>query len=228
LCTRAILPQLRQLCAVTTKYEKYEKIASVFDQDSLPLTAAYIAGLPYGLDSYPKCRVRTAVTQLVIERFPRALEHDGVDRAFAERIRDAVGQSEWMPETLGTALRILTRDTVFSSDAEYNEWNFKISGELFARPIYRMLMYVISPSLVMLGAQRRWSAFREGTTLSAKSHANGGEVTLTFPAHLYTRLVVTGFGEAFRASLVAARARGIRIDLDDVQPDHARWSVTWE
>jgi hypothetical protein len=200
----------------------------VFDPDSLPLTAAYVRALPHGLDSYPKCRVRTAVTQMVIERFPQALDHSGVDRAFAQRLRTAVSQGEWMPETLGTTLRILTRDTVFASDDEYDEWNFQIAGELFARPFYRVLMYVVSPTLVMLGAQRRWSAFREGTTLAAKPHASGGEVVLTFPPHLYTPLVVAGFGQAFRASLVAARARGVTVALEDVQPDRARWSVTWE
>ena len=231
---RADLPQLQfheagQNCEANAAiHEKCEKIAVVFDPDSLPLTAAYVAGLPQGLDSYPKCRVRTAVTQLVIERFPHALEHAGVERAFVDRLRAAVSHGEWMPEALGTTVRILTRDAVFASDDEYNEWNFQIAGELFARPFYRVLMYVVSPTLVMLGAQRRWSAFREGTTLSAKPHANGGEVVLTFPARLYTPLVVAGFGQAFRASLVAARARGIKIELEDVQPDRARWSVVWD
>ena len=200
----------------------------MFDPDALPLTAAYVAGLPRGLDSYPNCRVRTAVTQLVIEQFPQAFSHAGVDAAFAERLRAAVAQGEWMPEALGTAARILTRETVFASDDDFNEWSFKISSELFARPFYRVLMYVISPSLVMLGAQRRWSAFREGTTLAAKSQAKGGEIVLTFPAHLYTRLVLGGFGQAFRASLIAARARAVKVELDDAQPERARWSVAWE
>jgi hypothetical protein len=168
------------------------------------------------------------VTQLVLERFPQALDHAGVERAFVDRVRSSVSHGEWMPEALGTAVRILTRDAVFATDDEYNQWNFEIAGELFARPFYRVLMYVVSPTLVMLGAQRRWSAFREGTTLAARPHANGGDVVLTFPARLYTPLVVAGFGQAFRASLVAARARGVKVALEDVQPDRARWSVTWE
>jgi len=200
----------------------------VFDPDSLPLTAAYIAGLPHGLDSYPRCRVRTAVTRAVIERFPRVLEHPGVDGVFVDRLRTAMREGEWMSEALGTATRILTRDAVFESDAQYNEWTFEIANELFARPFYRALMYVVSPSLVMLGASRRWNAFREGTTLTAKPGANGGDITLSFPPNLYTALVLEGFGHAFRASLAAARARGVRVELVEAGSESARWVVGWE
>jgi hypothetical protein len=202
--------------------------AVVFDPDSLPLSEAYIAGLPEGLDSYPRCRVRTAVTRLITERFPKLLEHPGIDPAFSVRLRAALDQGEWMPEAIGTVTRILMRDVIFESDGQYNEWTFEISKELFARPFYRALMYVVSPSLVMLGASRRWNAFREGTTLVAKVQGKGGDIALSFPAGLYTPLVLDGFGHAFRASLVAARARNIRLELVDVQPQSARWSVDWD
>jgi hypothetical protein len=199
----------------------------VFDPGSLPRTAAYVAGLPAGLDSYPKCRVRTAVTRLIIERFPQALDHAGLEKAFVDQLRGALERGEWMPETMGTATRILTRDAVFESDAQYNDWTFEIANELFARPFYRALMYVMSPSLVMLGASRRWNAFREGTTLTSKSAGNGGDITLTFPPHLYTPLVLEGFGHAFRASLAAARARDVRVELAEVSADRARWVAGW-
>jgi len=51
---------------------------------------------------------------------------------------------------------------------------------------------------------------------------------LNFPPHLYTPLVLEGFGHAFRASLVAARARNVRLALEDVQPESARWSAVWD
>jgi hypothetical protein len=200
----------------------------VFDPASLPRTAAYLAELPEGLDSYPRCRVRTAVTRAIVERFPDALDHSAVDRAFVDRLRATLDQGEWMPEALATTTRILTRDAVFESDEQYYEWTFEIANELFARPFYRVLMYVMSPALVILGASRRWNAFREGTTLTAKNKPNGGEVTLEFPPRLYTPLVLEGFGHAFRASLVAARARNVQVELAEVAVERARWAATWE
>jgi len=201
---------------------------AVFDPDGLPLTAAYLAALPQGLDSYPSCRVRTTVTRLIIDRFPHVLDHAGIDRTFVDRLRSSFEQGEWMPETIATAVRALARDTIFASDAEYNGWSFEAAKEVFARPVYRVLMYVLSPSIVVLGASRRWNAFREGTHLSAKPHAKGGDIELKFPPNLFPAFVVGGFGEAFRASLVAARAHGVRVDLQEVTADRARWSIGWD
>jgi hypothetical protein len=200
----------------------------VLDSDLLPLSAAYIAALPRGLDSYPKCRVRTTVSRLTLERFPKLLAHPGISDAFKERLQTALTGGEWMPETVGTTLRILTREVVFESDAEYNDWTFEISSEVFRRPAYKVLMYVMSPTLVMLGATRRWNAFREGSKLVANVSGNRGDILLTFPPQLYTELVLQGFGQAFRASLVAARARNVRLTLEDAQPESARWSATWD
>ena len=200
----------------------------MLDPNSLPLSAAYVAALPRGLDSYPQCRVRTAVSRLTLERFPKLLAHPGIADEYKQRLRGALADGEWMPETVGTTLRILTREIVFESDADYKAWTFEISSEVFRRPAYRVLMYVMSPALVMLGATRRWNAFREGTKLVANVSGNVGDIRLTFPAQLYPLLVLEGFGEAFRASLVAARARNVQLALDDAQPEGARWSVSWD
>ena len=201
---------------------------AVLDPKLLPLAAAYLAALPEGLDSYPDCRIRTEVTQLVLDRFPRILEHPGVASGFAERVRSSLEEGEWMSEALGVAVRMMTRDSMFASDAEYDDWTFELSMKLYERRVYRVLMYVISPSLVMMGATRRWNAFRQGTTLVAKSNGRGGDIDLAFPPRLYTRLVLGGLGQAFRAALVAARARGVRVELDEVERDRAHWSVTWD
>jgi len=202
--------------------------AAVLDPDSLPLSAAYVAALPQGLDSYPRCRVRATVTRLTVERFPQLLDHPGIGSAFRERLQGALAAGEWMSEAVGTAVRILTREVVFENDAQYFAWTFDIASEIFKRPVYKVLMYVVSPALVMLGATRRWNTFREGTKLVANVHGSAGDIVLNFPPRLYTPLVLEGFGHAFRASLVAARARNVRLALEDVQPESARWSAVWD
>jgi hypothetical protein len=200
----------------------------VFDPAALPLAAAYLARLPEGLDSYPSCLVRTEVTQLLLEKFPHVLDHPGVAPAFADRLREELGRGEWMSEATGVAVRMVTRDSIFQNDAEYDDWALEMSRELYTRRVYRVLMYLISPSLVILGAARRWNAFRQGTTLVATPHSRGGDIELAFPPHLYTPLVLGGLGQAFRAALEAARARNAKITLGEAQVDRARWSVTWD
>ena len=200
----------------------------MFHPGLLPLAASYLERLPEGLESYPSCLVRTEVTELVLQRFPHVLDHPGVAPVFADQLRKTLEQGEWMSEAMGIAVRMIARDTIFKSDAEYDDWTFEISKELYTRRVYRVLMYLISPSLVVLGAARRWNAFRQGTNLVAKPHSSGGEIELAFPPHLYTPLVLGGLGQAFRAALEAARARNARVKLDEVEADHARWSVTWD
>ena len=126
------------------------------------------------------------------------------------------------------AVRLLVRDVAFESDPDYYRWYFDVAGRLFAKPFYRVLMYVVSPTLVVLGAQRRWSAFREGTTLSAKIDKNQGELELAFPPMLYPELTLRGFGEAFRASIAAARARNPAVELVEATAERGRWTSGWK
>ena len=199
-----------------------------FDPAVFPRTAAFLAALPGGLDAYPRCRVRTAVTREIIDQFPKALDTPGIDPAVVELLRRELQGGEWMPEAHGLLVRLLVRDVLFQSDADYHRWYYDIASKIFAKPLYRVLMYVVSPTLVMLGAQKRWAAFREGTTLSAKIDRNQGEIELKFPEKLYPELILVGFGEAFRASVVAARARNAKVELIEVAAERARWKASWQ
>ena len=97
----------------------------------------------------------------IVDEFPRLLEHPGVAPEVRRRLVESMNAGEWMLDSQGMALRLLVRDIAFTSDADYHRWYFDISGRLFAKPFYRFLMYVVSPTLVVLGATKRWAAFRE-------------------------------------------------------------------
>lgn len=200
---------------------------ALFDPESLPRTAAYLASLPDGLDSYPRCRVRTVVTREITDEFPAVLDHPGVDPEVRALLRRSIDGGEWMLDARGMALRLLVRDIAFETDATYHRWYFDVAGRVFAKPLYRFLMYVVSPTLVMLGATKRWAAFREGSTLTARLERNRGELELAFPRHLYPELTLVGFGEAFRASVLAARGREPKVELVEASADRGRWSLEW-
>lgn len=199
-----------------------------FDPDVFPRTAAYFAALPGGFEAYPACRVRTAITREITDVFPKALDSPGIDSTVVDVLRRSLQRDDWMPEAHGVLIRLVIRDVAFQADADYHRWYYDIAAKIFAKPIYRVLMYVVSPTLVMLGAQKRWAAFREGTTLSARIDRNQGEIELKFPERLYPELLLVGFGEAFRASVVAARARNAKVELIEAAPERARWKIGWQ
>jgi hypothetical protein len=199
-----------------------------FDPVALPYTAAFFGGLPNGLDSYPHCRVRSIVSREIVQEFPFVMEHAGADAQIMKRLRESMDQGEWMPDAQGMVLRLLVRDLAFKSDADYHRWYYEISGRLFAKPFYRFLMYVVSPTLVLLGATKRWAAFREGSVMNATVSGNQGQAELRFPDGLYPVVTLGGFGETIRAALVAARARNARVDLVEATPTLGRWKLAWQ
>jgi hypothetical protein len=93
------------------------------------------------------------VTREITDQFPKVLDRSGIDPAVVERLRQSIAQGEWMPDAHGNLIRLLVRRV--RHRCRYHRWYFDIAGKIFAKPIYRMLMYVVSPTLVMLGAQRR-------------------------------------------------------------------------
>jgi hypothetical protein len=198
-----------------------------FDPRSLPRTAEYVDALPDGMASYAECRVRTDVSNEVFRRFPQVLEHLGISPEMVSLLRETSRGDDWMPDVHGVLARLLVRDSICESDQQFSEWSYDVAGAVFKRPLFRVLMYVLSPTLVLMGAGRRWAAFRRGTTLTAEVRGNGGMVELRYPDKLYTPLILEGFVAAFRASLVAARAVETRIELVESLPGRARWSASW-
>lgn len=198
-----------------------------FDAKALPHAAAYVASLPHGLDSFPECRVRTVVNQFIAERHPEVFRHPGIPASFRTLAAERARRLDWVPEVVGITARLLVRDIVHRSDTEYYAWMYDLASEVFSRPFYRTLWYVMSPTLVLTGASKRWNTLREGTTLTATNHARGGELTLRYPPGMYLRMSLLGFSEAFRASLVASRAKHPEVQLDDREPGIARWKLGW-
>jgi hypothetical protein len=198
-----------------------------FDPTSLPHTAAYFRGLPNGLESYPNCQVRADVAAEILRLFPQILEHPGISPEVVKTIRDSLAKKDWMPDVQGVVARLLVRDIACETDEEYLDWSYRVAGELFKRQIFKVLMYVLSPTLVLLGTEKRWGTFRRGTMLKSRVDNHSAITELAFPTNLYTPVVLSGFGEAFRASLAAARATDPRVELVEATSERACWSVRW-
>jgi hypothetical protein len=198
----------------------------LIDPEVAPRAAEYLLGLPNGLDSYPECQVRSELTREIFKRFPQIPTHPALAPELRERLRD-LGRDEWMSDVVGVVARIMVRDVVVPTDEELDRWSFEVAGEIFAKPVYRMLMYVLSPTLVLMGATKRWSAFRRGSTLTSRFDGHSATAELRFPRNLYNPLVLRGFGHAFRASLTAARASDPKVELVETSPEIGRWTVSW-
>jgi hypothetical protein len=122
--------------------------------------------LPQGLETFPECRVRGEVFDDVRLRFPeigRDPMLPGVVTAFFK----GEYSNRWMPEVVGQTVNLMIRDAALPTDDAFHKWSYETSSRLFRDSPFRVLMKLVSPTLLVMGAAQRWSAMHAGTTLEA-------------------------------------------------------------
>jgi hypothetical protein len=194
---------------------------ATIDRARLPQTAAYFASLPNGLESFPSCRIRDIAVEPYANAFGSIASEPGLPPAVADLLRGSAKKSAY-PEVVFQVAHLVVRDLAFASDAAYFEWQFQANVSVFDRPILRNLMRLVSPTLVVLGATKRWTAFHEGTDLTAGRIASAGARSETlayvkYPARLFSRLFLVGLEQAFLAALLASRAKDPRVKLGGIE-----------
>jgi len=199
---------------------------TTLDPVRFPRASAYLSQLPYGLDSFPECTCRTDVARIILDEFPTLLA-TGLPPGLPRILTTAVRSKDVIPDVWGVLLRLMLRDGGVPDDASFLKWHAEMSAKVFATPMYRMLMHVLSPTLVLAGAQRRWNAYRTGTHLSSEGDKRGATLKLAYPKGLYTHLVVRCYAELFRASLQAAKAQDVLIAVTSHTPTETTYSLSW-
>jgi hypothetical protein len=199
----------------------------VRDGDEGPSFERYVAGLPGGLDAFPAAQAKGSVIRSVIEAQP-----DEVLRGLPAPIRglaiDPPIDSDWVPEVHFGALVHAVAEARGYSAREHCAWLRACNRALFASPLYRILMTVVSPEAMLRHAGKRWSNFHRGSTLDLDGFADdGARVTLRFPAGLFDLLVLRGFAEAFAAALEAAHARDPIVEIEARGAGFARYLARW-
>src|SRR5262245_41883343 len=132
-----------------------------------PLLAAYLERLPYGVESYATCRAKASVYLDALSSRPLSPKPGELPEPIERLIRERASYNEWIPEVCQNSILLAIADTHFAdrSADEFQEWVYGRNQRLFAKPLYRVLFFVLSPERLLVGAERRWSAFRRGTKL---------------------------------------------------------------
>lgn len=200
---------------------------ALLDPSRFPAAAAYLRSVPGGLGAHPECQAVGDMLRVTLDEFPGLLEDPGVSAPVRQAI-ETVRSSDWVPDVLNVTVRLMARDREFATDAEYLAWNKERSLRVFETPLYRVLMFVMSPTLVLMGATRRWGKFRRGTTLRGKGTGKGARLQLEFPDRLYNELMLRTYAASFDAALVAAGATGPDVELVEQTPTRAAWAAVWK
>ncbi len=202
-----------------------------FPADRYPVTARYLDSLPNGLDSYPECLARTDARDNVKREFPE-IGNDSdlppiIGDFFHNRYKD-----NWIPEVVGGALLLLARDVGFKSDDDFLAWCYKGHSSLYLKPHYKIIIYILSPTLLLSGATSRWSTFHRGSTLTPQPIVKQGNffqgyATLTFPSRLFNELLLRVQRGAYQAAIDATRVKESQILLTEITDTSASLSFRW-
>jgi hypothetical protein len=203
----------------------------MLDPTRFPLASAYLENLPRGFDSFPQCRVRVLVFEPIGKEYPAL--GDGLPAGpLSALLRGAISSNDWVPEVVGQIANLMLRDACLESDAEYFDWSYRASESAFDKPLVRNLMRLISPTLLVMGASRRWSTMHDGTQLESTPVVSAGDRMQTigrlrFPDGIFPPLFLQGLTAAFSAALALARGRGIEVKLRDQTATSADYVVSW-
>jgi hypothetical protein len=203
----------------------------MLDASQFPSASAYLRSLPAAWDSFPGCRVRALVFEHIGKQHSD-LAQAAPDGPLRQLLKKRVESNEWVPEVVGQVANLMVRDRYFASDEAYCEWTYEMSLNSFGKPLLRQLMRLMSPSLLVLGAAKRWSALHVGSELSTSAVRNLGErleVTghLQFPEGVFPELFLVGLCPAFRAAMSLSRGRDVTVTLAARKPSSADYVVNW-
>jgi hypothetical protein len=193
-----------------------------------PRVERYLAGLGKGVDGLPGAKAKGSLVRSVLEGQPAA----ELTPRLPPQVRPVVVEppvgSAWVPETYFATIFHAVADLRGLSDADVLAWSRARNRALFSNPVYRLLMAVGSPAAMLRHAGLRWSQWHRGSALAFEGFSDAGAwLSLTFPAGLYDRLLLSAFGEALAAALEMGGATDPVVRVESEAAGVARYLARW-
>ena len=155
--------------------------------DRFPRMTAYLESLPRGTESYPAATSKASLIRHMQESMPFEASPGELPEALHALWEAPPPSSSWVPTAQFLALTLAYGDAHFPREADFLEWLYGLSAALYAKPLYRFLMYVATPRQLVHGAAKRWHQFHQGTDLELAEEGDGQAIlAVRFPPKLYT------------------------------------------
>jgi hypothetical protein len=197
------------------------------DRQSYPRLAAYLDQLPDGLDSFPECEAKVSIHRTVSAFANEPLR--GLPPVLQAHLDDVAPAEQWIPQCHTLALILAIVEARALAPEEESRWIRSAAGLLFSTPMYRLLIWAVSPRLMIKGADIRWSAFFRGSSLHATLDEGEAEIELRAPPTLFDRSLALIFTDVLRSALSYSEydSSSVQLELVDFEPGSVRYSVSW-
>lgn len=187
-----------------------------FDRARFPTLALYLDRVG-GLGALPACQAKASVLRGLLGEFRLDTVPDGaLPTELLTFARQPPPMNVWVSEVLSEAGFCAAYDFAFTSPLEATRANVQTNLRLFQLPMYRALMVVMTPSMLLRAASMRWSAFHRGSTLTLREgEAHSALAVLEFPPHLFIPENPMDVRGALEAALIAAGGKDVSVVVHD-------------
>lgn len=200
----------------------------MLDRTRYPRLAQYVDTLPKGLASFPEAQAKGSICKVLLEKRPLK-DAAGLPEEIVALTARPIPSAGWVPEVASMGLHMVVGDAYEMGANEFDRWLYEHNASLLdGRFMFRAVMSLASPSVLMQGAAIRFNGFHQGTTLEIDGRApNELFFHLAYPAGLHNELCLAAFRAAFQVSLDMTKAKDVKCALVSTEPGKAHYKVTW-
>ncbi len=116
----------------------------------------------------------------------------------------------------------------FPDERDFLSHKLAANRKMLSGPLYKLLLAVVSPLMLLKRSDARWQAFHRGITLATKQTGpKRAEARMGFPAHLVPELLVKTYGTVFEAICEAAGGKDVVVAVHGRTEHQATYEISW-
>lgn len=194
----------------------------------LPRVTAYLDQLPGRIDAFPEAEVKYSVVATWLKGQDAAGLVDCLPTEVHPLLEREFPVTQWISEVHATTIYFGLRERFFSSDDAFVADALERNRTLLNKPMYRILMRLLSRSRAAKGASVAYSQMHRGTELSVVSNDGHWEVSIVHPPHLVPPLLGRCYATALRAALEVKGYQNVYCKPISFEPECTQLSVQFD
>jgi hypothetical protein len=198
------------------------------DPRKFPRLSAYLKGLPNGLASYPEATAKASMFRDALNDKPVRELAPLLPDPLADLVLNPPLISTWVRSVLMQGVFLVMADHHHMSDEAFSIWTHRTQKALLGGPLYRAIVALASPNLLLNGASVRWRSFHRGSDVDVQqTGTNEAMLVLTFPRGLYAQTHLIGFCGGFQAVAELSNAKPVSVSILEMSATRARFQFRW-
>src|SRR5438874_8878947 len=128
---------------------------------------AYLESLPNGLESFADHTQKVAFYRQFVEDHGLKARAAELPPEVARLVTHPDPVNAWISEARVNAVYLGACDLLFADDEGLIDAVYRMNVRVLRGPLYRIMMMVASPKVIVRNAESRWGAFHRGVRLKA-------------------------------------------------------------